>query len=36
MTVAHVAGLPFEEWLVPLVATGSGIFIVVRATLARR
>ncbi|HEX2383522.1 MAG TPA: hypothetical protein VHI95_12845 [Acidimicrobiales bacterium] len=35
MTVAHIAGLPFEELLAPLAATGSGIVIVLRAAFRR-
>lgn len=35
MTIAHLAGLPFEEWLAPLVATGGGIAVALRATLRR-
>jgi hypothetical protein len=36
MTVAHIAGVPFEEWLAPLVATGSGAVIALRAAVRRR
>jgi hypothetical protein len=36
MIVAHIAGVPFEEWLSPLVATGGGVFVAVRAVLLRR
>jgi hypothetical protein len=35
MTVAHIAGVPFEEWLTPLAMTGSGIALAVRAALQR-
>ncbi|MGH9025566.1 MAG: hypothetical protein ACRDWD_05520 [Acidimicrobiia bacterium] len=35
MTLAHIAGVPFEEWLAPLAATGSGIAIAVRAAFHR-
>jgi len=35
MTLAHVAGVPFEEWLTPLVAMGGGITFGVRAALRR-
>jgi hypothetical protein len=31
MTLAHVAGVPLEEWLAPLAVTGSGLALVVRA-----
>jgi hypothetical protein len=33
--VAHVAGVPFEEWLAPLAAGGSGLFLALRATWHR-
>ena len=36
MTVAHIAGVPFEEWLSPLVATGSGLVLGLRAVLHHR
>jgi hypothetical protein len=36
MTIAHVAGVPFEEWLAPLIAGGSGIFFALRAALRQR
>jgi hypothetical protein len=35
MTLAHIAGVPFEEWAVPLAATGTGIVYALRAALAR-
>jgi hypothetical protein len=35
MTLGHLAGVPIEEWLAPLVATGGGIAIALRATLRR-
>ena len=35
MTLAHIAGVPFEEWLGPLLATGTGIGFAVRAALRR-
>jgi hypothetical protein len=25
MTLAHIAGVPFEEWLAPLALTGTGV-----------
>jgi len=34
--VAHIAGVPFEEWLSPMVATGGGMFLALRAVLVRR
>jgi hypothetical protein len=33
--IAHIAGVPFEEWLVPLTATGSGIALAVRVAVFR-
>ena len=35
MTLAHIAGVPFEEWAAPLAATGTGIIYALRAALAR-
>jgi len=35
MTVAHIAGLPFEELLAPLAATGSAIIIALRVAFSR-
>ncbi len=36
MTLAHVGGVPFEEWLFPLVATGSSVGLALRAMLHRQ
>jgi hypothetical protein len=36
MTLAHLAGVPFEEWFVPLAATSSGIACALRAAAFRR
>ncbi len=36
MTIAHVAGVPFEEWLSPLIVSGGGILITARLALRRR
>jgi hypothetical protein len=33
--MAHLAGMPLEEWLAPLAATGSGIALAWRAALSR-
>jgi hypothetical protein len=33
--VAHLAGLPFEEWLTPLATTGTGLAIALRAAMRR-
>jgi hypothetical protein len=35
MTTAHIVGLPFEEWLAPLAATGSGLYVALRAAWRR-
>jgi hypothetical protein len=35
MTLAHVGGVPFEEWLMPLTATGSGIALALRVAMRR-
>ncbi|HEX4688063.1 MAG TPA: hypothetical protein VH228_14890 [Nocardioides sp.] len=35
MTVAHIGGVPVEEWVMPLLTTGSGIALAVGATLRR-
>jgi hypothetical protein len=34
--LAHIAGVPVEELLLTLVATGSGITIALRAAFGRR
>jgi len=34
--VGHIAGVPFEEWLMPFVASGSGLVLGLRAALYRR
>jgi hypothetical protein len=36
MMVAHIAGMPFEESLAPLVAMGSGIAVALRAAVVRQ
>jgi hypothetical protein len=36
MTIAHLAGVPFEEWLSPLILSGGGIAIAARVALRRR
>ena len=33
--LAHVGGVPLEEWLFPLAATGGGLAIAVRAMFRR-
>ena len=35
MTLAHIAGVPFEEWAAPLAATGTGIVYGLRVVLSR-
>jgi hypothetical protein len=35
MTIAHLAGVPFEEWISPLILTSGGVWIAVRAALRR-
>jgi hypothetical protein len=32
MILAHIAGVPFEEWLAPLAVTGGGMVYALRAT----
>ena len=36
MTIAHIAGMPFEEWLGPLAASGSGVAFALRLMVQRR
>jgi hypothetical protein len=35
MTIAHIAGLPLEELLAPLILSSGGLVIAVRAALRR-
>jgi hypothetical protein len=35
MIAAHIAGLPFEEWLGPVIVAGGSVAIVFRAALHR-
>jgi hypothetical protein len=35
MTLAHIGGVPVEEWLAPLATTGTGIALALRAALHR-
>jgi len=35
MTLAHIAGVPLEEWIVPLLASGTGIVVGLRAAARR-
>ena len=36
MTIAHLAGVPFEEWISPLILSGGGVWIAARAAFRRR
>jgi hypothetical protein len=33
--LAHIAGVPFEEWVAPLATTGGGIVVALRLALRR-
>ena len=35
MTLAHVGGVPLEEWLTPLLAMGGGLAVALRAAIRR-
>jgi hypothetical protein len=35
MTTAHIAGVPFEEWLTSLAATAGSAVLALRATIRR-
>ncbi|HEX4778870.1 MAG TPA: hypothetical protein VFW74_18990 [Acidimicrobiia bacterium] len=35
MILAHIAGVPFEEWVEPLVAGGAGVALAVHAAIVR-
>jgi hypothetical protein len=35
MTIAHIGGVPFEEWLGPLAATGTTVMLSLGAALRR-
>jgi len=35
MIVAHIAGVPFEEWLGPVIASSGGLVVAGRALLRR-
>jgi hypothetical protein len=35
MSLAHIGGVPFEEWLAPLLATGGSLAIGLRVTFRR-
>jgi hypothetical protein len=36
VTLAHVGGVPVEEWLTPLLAMGGGLAVALRASFRRR
>ena len=36
MTIAHLAGLPFEELLAPLIVSSGSLALAVRAAFRRR
>jgi len=33
--IAHIAGVPFEEWLAPLLATGGSMAVSLRLAFRR-
>lgn len=35
MTVAHIAGFPIEEWILPMAATAGGLAFALRAVFRR-
>jgi hypothetical protein len=35
MILAHIAGVPFEEWVLPLTASGGGIALALHAAMLR-
>jgi hypothetical protein len=36
MMTAHLAGVPFEEWVSPLIVSGGSILVFARLALRRR
>jgi len=34
--LAHVAGVPMEEWILPFLVAGGGFVVALRARLPRR
>lgn len=36
MTLAHIAGVPIEEWIAPIAVSGSGIAVALEAVLRQR
>jgi hypothetical protein len=35
MTIAHVGGIPLEEWILPMAATAGGLAFALRAVFRR-
>ena len=35
MMTAHILGVPVEEWMVPLVASGGGVLVALGAAIRR-
>ena len=35
MTIAHIVGMPFEEWLGPIAVGGSGVAFTLRLLVQR-
>jgi len=35
VTLAHVGGVPIEEWLTPLLAMGGGLAVALRSSIRR-
>lgn len=35
MITAHIAGVPVEEWVVPVAASGGSVVVALRLTLRR-
>ncbi len=35
MTLAHIGGFPFEEWVLPLLGMGGTVAVALRAALRR-
>jgi hypothetical protein len=36
MTIAHIGGMPVEEWLMPIAAGGTGMVLALSAVVRRR
>lgn len=35
MITAHIAGIPVEEWMLPLAASGGGVVMALRVSIRR-